>query len=179
MEGVSRVTPMRYWVTERPDHLYELEDRARPTVNEQQRKGDGVGRTGMDEMDRLTIDFRPKLIEAVQDRFLGAPIERRPPVLTQLTQVGTTHPVGPVAVLIEVVDVARPVESLSKVDKRLVGNRQRERGADLHHDLLTRERPKVDRASTAFRSTPDRDLTAEHSRRVTTDLPIACRGPVS
>ena len=87
----------------------------------------------MNEMDRLTVDVSLELIERVEGRFLGPPIEPRPPVLAQLLQVRPAHPVPPLTPL-ELVDEARPFESLAEVDEGLLGHSDPVRRAQLHSD---------------------------------------------
>ena len=95
VEGVGRIAAIRGRIGERPDDLVELHDRTGPAVSNQEREGVLVGRALVDEVDVQTVDRREELIELVQRRFLGAPVEFITPVDEQLVQIGALRAVVP------------------------------------------------------------------------------------
>ena len=98
MDRICRPTTVRRGIGESRDHLEELDDRAWPTMGEEQRKGALVGRPGMDEVDRLPVDPGTEVGEAVEAGLLPTPVVGVQPVLDQFAQVGDRDagvPLGP------------------------------------------------------------------------------------
>jgi hypothetical protein len=71
-------------VGESGDDVEELDDGARPAVGDEQGKGVRVSGSGVDEVDRLSLDPGAEVRKLVQPRLLRAPVEGVAPVLDQL-----------------------------------------------------------------------------------------------
>jgi hypothetical protein len=95
VEGVAGVAAMRPRVGERADDLGELDDRARPTVVDDQGQGVGLGRTRVHEVQVQSVDRGGELGELVQARLVRPPVVGGEPVLDQLPQVGERDAVLP------------------------------------------------------------------------------------
>lgn len=145
VERVGGVATVSDRIDQWPDDLDELEDRSRPTVDEQKWKCMGVRRSGMEKVDRLTLDVGPILIEGVDDRFLGAPVERRSPVLAQLAEVRAAYTEIP-PVLTERVEVPSPPEPVAEIDQGLFGHGDSEGRGEVHSELFQILRDQVLRA---------------------------------
>jgi hypothetical protein len=74
MEGVRRVAAVGAGVGERPDHVEELDDRARPPVGEHDRQSIGLGRSHVQEVDVLPVDGGDELRELVEAGLVVAPV---------------------------------------------------------------------------------------------------------
>jgi hypothetical protein len=81
---------------QRFDHLVELDDRPRPAVRDQQRKGVVGGRPLVDEMDVEPVDFGGELVKPVQRGFACAPVVFACPVVGQLAGVTQRDALRPV-----------------------------------------------------------------------------------
>jgi hypothetical protein len=114
MEGRGGVVAVGPRVAERPDDVQELHDRAGPTVDQHQRRGVGLGRADVQEVDPLAGDAGRELGELVQHRLVLAPIERGAPVLGQLFQVPERHAPAP-ARAGQLLGPARPGQPVAQV----------------------------------------------------------------
>ena len=82
-------------LVQRPDHLEELDHRARPPMGEHQRKRVRVGRTGVQEVDAEPVDGRPELPDAVQPRLGPAPVVPIGPIGAQRSAAPRVRRLGP------------------------------------------------------------------------------------
>ena len=113
-------------VGERAEHVEELDDRSGPAVHHEQREGVRLGRTGVHEVDALTVDGGRELVEGVDPRLLGPPVEMVDPVRHQLPevgQIGALIPVRPV----DGVRVPGAAESVTQVVEGGLGHVDAER----------------------------------------------------
>src|SRR3954468_24822043 len=92
------------------DDVEKLDDRAGPAVGEQQWERVGARRTRVDEVDRLTVDRRTRMLELVEPRLFRAPVVGITPVVDELAQVAVGNAVVPPGVG-ELVGDARARES--------------------------------------------------------------------
>src|SRR3954465_13841895 len=67
--------------------MQELDDRARPAVRKQERRGVGTAARRVDEMQLDAAQACRELTKAIYARFLRAPVEAIAPVRYKLTQV--------------------------------------------------------------------------------------------
>ena len=67
-------------VGQRTDHVEELDDRARPPVADDQRERVRLGRAHVQEVDALTVDLGDEVLERVEARLDGTPVEVVAPV---------------------------------------------------------------------------------------------------
>jgi hypothetical protein len=70
MKGGVRRSAVFHRIRKRFNHLLVLDDRARPAVQQQQRRGIGDFGSLMDEMDVETVDVRLELCEPIEVPFL-------------------------------------------------------------------------------------------------------------
>jgi hypothetical protein len=107
VEGILGRTTVGFGVGERRDRVPELQNRAGPSVGEQQRAGTGHARLDVQEVDLQAVDGGRELAPAVQQRLgfapvvLGAPVLHEPLHFRELRALrGVAHglPVGPTGV---------------------------------------------------------------------------------
>ena len=79
VEGVGRVAAVRGRVGERADHVEELHDRARPAVQQHQRRGARLGGAHVQEVHVGSVDRGDELGIGVERRLVGAPVVLRWP----------------------------------------------------------------------------------------------------
>lgn len=99
VEGVLRIAAMCSRIGQGHDDVLEVPERPGPSVVENDGNGVGALAAHMNEMDRHAVDLCTELREAVDPRFLRAPVETVLPIGHQLAQVGAVDSVGPVLVV--------------------------------------------------------------------------------
>ena len=98
VERVLRLAAMRHRIGQRPDHVEELDDGARPAVDQQQRGSVFLGRLHMDEVDVLAVDLGGELRQRV-DLSLGlAPVEAAQQPVHGAADIGVGRAGGPAAI---------------------------------------------------------------------------------
>ena len=145
VESVRGVAAVGSWIRERAHQVHELDERAWPSVGEQERHRVGVGRAYVDEVHVQPVDRGGEVIELVEAAFLGAPVEAVLPVGKQVLQIGAIGAVLPGLTRPRVRE-ARAREPLPQVRQRGVGHRDTERpnrlgvarGRRLHRRTLGR-----------------------------------------
>ena len=75
MESVGLGATMRDGVDKGIDQVQELDERTRPAVQEQQRRGAFDRRLDMQEMDPLAVDISGELWVRVDALLLGPPVK--------------------------------------------------------------------------------------------------------
>ena len=95
MERVGRVAAVRPRVGQRADHVEELDERARPAVDEQQRGRVRLGRPDVQEVDRLAVDLGGELRVLVQPASCLAPVVAVDPVGGEALEVVDGDAAGP------------------------------------------------------------------------------------
>ena len=118
MERVGRVAAVRGRVGERADQVGELHDRARPAVQEQQRRGTGLGGADVQEVQLRAVYGGHELGIGVEGRLVCPPVVSGGPGFGgQLAQVGggdaafpagagqVAGPPGPGQALAKIVDL--------------------------------------------------------------------------
>ena len=85
-------------VGERPDHVEELDERARPAVREDERERVGLGRARVEEVHAGAVDLGEEVVELVEARLASAPVVVVAPVGDELLQVAALGAVVPARV---------------------------------------------------------------------------------
>src|SRR5258706_2520424 len=92
------------WIRQRIDHLYLLDDRARPSVLDDHRKCFWILRAHMNEVNVQPVDVRHELRQRTQSRLALVPIVIGPPIARELLSrrqlhalrcIGDRFPIGP------------------------------------------------------------------------------------
>ncbi len=91
------IPTVRRRIRERADDLEELHDRARPAMRKDERKGIGVARAHMKEVNAETVDGGPVLAQSVQPSFQTTPVVFRGPIQKEITHAVGRRALGPVA----------------------------------------------------------------------------------
>ena len=135
-EGVGGIAAEAAGIGQARDQLVELPDRAGPAVREQQRVRI---RADAGLVDEVQVDARERdleLLERVELRLLGAPVEAVAPVLDERAQIVQVRAVGPLGAG----NLVRPAgarEPAAQVVQNLVGDVESERlGHRLDHASL-------------------------------------------
>ncbi len=120
MEGLRRIAAVRTRVSERADHVEELDHGARPTVAEDQREGARLGRAHVQKVGVLPVDGGRELRELVQLCLVLSPVVGRTPVLDQFLQVVQRDTAVPACAgnLAGPPDTAQPVVEVVEVGLR-------------------------------------------------------------
>src|SRR5262249_2823269 len=113
------------WVAQARDQLEELEDRARPSMQQQKRVWRRPLAGHLQEMNVDAVERYFVLREGIQPSFLGAPIEGGAPIFNNALQIGDLSPVGP-RLAGGLVGKSRPGQPLAKIGDGLVGNSEGE-----------------------------------------------------
>ena len=95
MEGVGGIATVGAGIGERPDHVEELDHRARPAVREHERESIGLGGPHVDGVDAVPVDRHPHLREGV-DPIGEAEVVAVGPPGAQVAHVGERHALRPV-----------------------------------------------------------------------------------
>ena len=150
VERICRVASVGSRIGERADEIHELGERARIPVRDDQRQRVRLGRTDVQEVDRLAVDRGGELREPVERRLVLPPVVLGSPILGQVLQVPERHAPAPPGVgrlvgptgagepLLEIVDVPLGNFDPERTDRR------RRSGQDRTCDvssLLARPRP--------------------------------------
>jgi hypothetical protein len=121
VEGVGRVASVGGRVSERPEHLQELDDRAWPAVRENKRQGVLVRRANVKEVDSEPVDPGAELRQSVEPILGGPPVVAVGPVGTELLQVTERHALRPVVDRLAF-GPARARQTRTKIAELGVGN---------------------------------------------------------
>src|ERR1700683_1614281 len=92
---IARGTAVRDRGGEHRNDFHELVDRSRPSVQQQQRLGIGSAAFLANEMDLEAVDVSLEMFEAIQLRFMFAPIIFVAPIVEQLAHVREITPILP------------------------------------------------------------------------------------
>jgi hypothetical protein len=125
-EGVRGIAAKPRRVGEARDQLHELEDRAGPAVQQQQRARGWSFAGHMQKMQIDAAEGRLVLREAVEPRFLGAPIKDAAPVIDELLEIPDIRSVSP-RLPRRLVGETRSPEPFAEIGDGLIGNFERER----------------------------------------------------
>src|SRR5258708_40371876 len=79
------------------NHFDEFDHRARPAVEEEERFTVSTGRTCVDEMNLLVVDFSEKLGIAVQSLLLRPPVKGCLPAIDQARNIARRRSIAPIA----------------------------------------------------------------------------------
>src|SRR4051794_22966993 len=96
IEGISRVGTMRCRVGEQWDQLVEPPEGVGKAVSEDQRQRLRSASLLMNEVQPRPIDLCLKVIEAIQQSLLCAPVEVIAPILQKLTKIGGIRAGAPI-----------------------------------------------------------------------------------
>src|SRR5918993_4346287 len=94
MECVLRAPAVCGWIGEWTDDLQLLDDRAGPSVVDDERQRVFVFRTNVDEVDVEPVDLGDELRQGVQLRLALAPIVLRRPIVGELLHRRELHALG-------------------------------------------------------------------------------------
>jgi hypothetical protein len=121
VKRILRFSAVSRRVRQRADDLVELQDRAGPSVGDDERESVGVRRFLVDEVEpRLAQQRRqscPVVIEGVEGRLPSAPVETRAPVVEQIGEHGSRKAVVPAGV-VDLVGKSRALEPALQIAKR-------------------------------------------------------------
>ena len=95
MEGVGRVAAVRPGIGELVDQADVLDERVRPAVGEDQRRGVRLWRLDVHEVDVLAVDRRREVRVGVEPGLDGPPVELAAPALDELAEVAAGDAVLP------------------------------------------------------------------------------------
>src|SRR5215218_4592682 len=96
MKGVGRVAAVGGGVGQRPEHLQELDYRARPAVSDDEREGVGMWGADVEEMDPEPGDLGAELREGIEACLGGPPVVAVGPVAAEVLHVRERDALGPV-----------------------------------------------------------------------------------
>jgi hypothetical protein len=96
VESVGRVAVMGPRIGQRGDQVHDLGDRARVAVGDDEWQSVRLGRSDVEEVDRLSVDLGRELGEPVELGLLRSPVVAGSPIRDQLLQVADRHAGGPV-----------------------------------------------------------------------------------
>jgi hypothetical protein len=140
VERLRRVAPVCLRIGERADHVEELDERAGPTVREDQRERVRLGGADVQEVDVLPVDRGRELRDLVQALLDGPPVELVAPAAHQLTH--RVHADAVVAARRELLGVAGAGEPVGEVVEVGLGDVDAE-GRDLHEPNGRKQSGKV------------------------------------
>src|SRR6267143_3030269 len=109
------------WIGQRTDDLDLLDNRARPSVRDDQRKRLRILRTHMDEMNVEPIDRRHELRQGVEPGFDPAPVVIGSPIACECAHGRELHALGCIRYRFPLRKLCRG-DALTKVNQCLLGN---------------------------------------------------------
>ncbi len=126
VESVRGVAAVPRRIGQRREHPRELDRRARPAVQEEQRQRALDVAASVQEMDGLAIDRRDRLRDGVQGRLLGAPIEVARPIAREALQVVQWRAAAPASVGGSGVGPPCSRQAIAQVGELRIGDRDAE-----------------------------------------------------
>ena len=132
VEGVPRIAAVGSRVGQQRRGLQELEHRSRPAVRDHQRRGVGLGRAQVQEVDVEVVDPGRRRIERVQAGLARTPVVGVPPVLAQRLQSRHRRALAPVVDRLPI-GPAGARQPLTQIVERGVGEEERLRSYGLGH----------------------------------------------
>ena len=96
VKRIVRVAAVSGGIGERADDLRELSDGSRPAMGHSERKGVGVLRALVNEMNVEAVDAGRELVELVETLLGGSPVELLAPVGDELLEIRQVRAVIPV-----------------------------------------------------------------------------------
>jgi len=94
MKGFIGLAAMGRRVCQRSNDLQELDDRARPSMRQNDRQGILVLRSDVNEVDPETVNLRAKLRQPIQSALNTTPIVARAPVFNEGLCFGQRYPLA-------------------------------------------------------------------------------------
>ena len=114
VKRIGATLPVRHRIGQRPDHVEELDDRARPPMGQDQRKRVRLPRSHVQEMDALTVDRGLGWRALVEARFPPSPFVAVEPVVDEMPNVRDRNSVVR-AGIDQLLTPTRPLETTAQV----------------------------------------------------------------
>ena len=122
-EGIVRIAAEACRIGQAWDDVQELEHRARPAVQEQERHGLRPGAGNVQTVQVDPVQRHLELREGIEPRLLRTPVEPLGPVADELAQIGEVGAIRPWLAR-RLVRKARPPQPLAQVGDRRIGDVQ-------------------------------------------------------